>query len=339
MEIIQGTIPDGFSWTPLMYAVKYCDSEIGIKIIESIINSSNNDGNYINKKNTEGDTALIIAIKDCKTNYREKIIKLLLSIPGIDVNAKNKYMSVLMYAIKNCIENILDDIPLIKLLIEREDININDKTKDGWNAISYISRYCKTEYSNQTLKLLLSYYSEGGKNIDINIQDNNGFTPLMFAVTNCKHDSNEYTVELLLSYYPKGGKENRKIDINIQDNNGNTALIYAIQYCKTSSTKSVVKLLLSIPNININLQNKYGWNALIYAIIYTDEEIVQLLLDKGAILNKQIIKDTIIIEPEDKYKLYEFYIDNLESRIESMKILKPIHTEDDVVKSIVLNYL
>jgi ankyrin repeat protein len=85
-----------------------------------------------------------------------------------------------MYASSN------DNIDIVKLLLERKDIDINIKDNDGWTTLIFASEYGEID----VIKLLLER-----EDIDINIKNNNGWTALIFAL----HDNIDI-VNLLNNY-------------------------------------------------------------------------------------------------------------------------------------------
>ena len=69
-------------------------------------------------------------------------------------------------------------------------------------------------------------------------------------------------------------------NINDQDKYGYTVLIWA---CIMNNNIEAIKLLIE-KGADINIQDKNGYTPLMYACKYNHTEIIELLLDKGAIL-------------------------------------------------------
>jgi ankyrin repeat protein len=69
-------------------------------------------------------------------------------------------------------------------------------------------------------------------------------------------------------------------DYNGEDLSGSTPLINAIRY----ANDSISEYLLSLPHIAVHQVNSSGGNALLYAIVGEKDDIVSLLLKKGAIM-------------------------------------------------------
>jgi len=198
-------------------------------------------GINVNAKDNNGDTALMMASNEGNT----EIAKLLLSKPGINVNAKGNYGdTALMMASYN------GDEEIVKLLLDKPDININAKNKVGKTAL-IITSYNGDE---EIVKLLLAK-----PGIDVNAKNIYGYRAF-----NCRYAK---IVELLLF--------TGSIDVNSTNNNdGNTALLDA---SKNGHTE-VVKVLLTVTGINVNAQNKYGKTALMNASKKGHTEIAKLLL-------------------------------------------------------------
>lgn len=272
------------------------------------------------------------------------------------------------------IENKFESLDnLVKFILDNNiDLNLKS-TKGGFTILMVCANFCENE---QLVESLLSYHSkdenEKENNIDINIQDMSGYTALMHAISNynniklfLSHSSininlqsnsgwtalmlaaassnikfSNKVVELLLSY--RSPKMENNINVNLQDKGGNTALMLAVKYIGYSTKKSIDLLLSYSPetgeNTDINLKNNIGWTALMYAIYIRDEQIINLLINKGAEFDIKYIK-SLKIDSNELNLFYDYYINKLETRIQQLQILKPIHTQDDVMRSIVLTYL
>lgn len=150
----------------------------------------------INARDYDDDTALTLAARD------EKMVKFLLQVRGIDVNAQNSSgTTALMDACfaRGNAENIT------KMLLQVPGINVNIQNGEGETALHWANMSNKENIA----KLLL----EAGMNV--NSRNKEQRTPLMDAVTY----QNENIVKLLL--------QAPGIDIHAQDKNGNTAFSIA----------------------------------------------------------------------------------------------------------------
>ena len=85
--------------------------------------------------------------------------------------------------------------------------------------------------------------------------------------------------------------EKNVVDINAQNKYGDTALMLASQ----NGHKDVVQLLLE-KNAIVDIQNKYGMTALMKASSRGDKKMVQLLLDHGADINLKNNDDKTAID-------------------------------------------
>ncbi|XP_046651126.1 serine/threonine-protein phosphatase 6 regulatory ankyrin repeat subunit B-like [Daphnia pulicaria] len=118
-----------------------------------------------------------------------------------------------------------------------------------------------------------------GKKIEIDIRNKEGDTALHYAIM----QSNVPVARFLLS---NGASP------NVADENGYTPLRWAIVFAKDME---MVKLLLNHEGTNVNCLDKKGNNVLDYAMNIEHrfgEEIVNLLLAKGAVENKDKLKRT-----------------------------------------------
>jgi len=175
-----------------------------IKIYPSInVNILNN-----NKK-----TALFIA---SRKNY-SKYIKLLLTLPEIDVNVSEEERGFTPLWIA-CRYNNVDSL---KILLNHPEININKATN---NDITSLHIACSIG-NKKCVKLLINI-----KGINVNKTDKSGITALGAACW-CGHIE---CVKLLLT--------NPDININMKDNNNMTALMYAVR----NDRKEIIKILSKI---------------------------------------------------------------------------------------------
>ena len=99
---------------------------------------------------------------------RTELVRYLLSVPGINVNQKNIcYNSALTYVLYE------SQIPILKLLVSREDLDVNIQ-KNGWTSL-HSACYANSE---QRVKILLS-----NERIDPSIRTNEGETALDIALS------------------------------------------------------------------------------------------------------------------------------------------------------------
>ena len=121
---------------------------------------------------------------------------------------------------------------ILKLMLEREDVDINAIDTCGDTALILATRLGK----GKIVELLLAR-----KDIDINSADKNGLTPLMHAV---KHGCVGLIKHIL---------QHREMDINTQNKGGKTALIVASRY----SQETAVKVLIGRSDIKVNALDEH----------------------------------------------------------------------------------
>ena len=158
----------------------------------------------VNLGENVGITPLIDAILEGKYKSYE-IAMMLLDHPKINVNSLDHSGET---ALMNTLHSVhpMDHYDIIKLLLERPDIDVNLQNKDfGRTALMIAINGNKYEI----VKLLISH-----PNTDVNLEDKEGYTPLMKAV-NCSYD-----IAKLLLKHPK-------IDTTKINEWNHTALDYA----------------------------------------------------------------------------------------------------------------
>lgn len=270
----------------LMIASKYANF-IDDKVISLLLSNDI----YINTKNNNGDTALLIALKNINYTSNLKIIKLLLSY-GSDVNIKNNDdMTPLMIASKN-INPI--NIKIINLLLMM-NANINTTNNNNETALMILIKNSNYKYIKNIIKLYINH----GANMKKYDKDEN--TILMLLLLNSFKEDYAEIINLCLKY---------EIDINKQNKDGDTSLIYLI----SDNNVSIIKLLLeagSDPNLINNVSDA---PLIINARINNCKEkitILKLLLKHGAMPNiLDMNNETPLMingrKKNDKYKLNIF---------------------------------
>ncbi|KAH7378155.1 ankyrin repeat-containing domain protein [Cadophora sp. MPI-SDFR-AT-0126] len=143
--------------------------------------------------------------------------------------------------------------PLAKVLLAREDIDVNWKNKDGLFPLSLAVQ----KNDEQTVMLLLDR-----DDVDLNSQDKYKDTPLMTAIS--IHTTK--IVELLLAH--------DGVDINWVNNDGETPLMVAVRY----QNEAAVKALLERDDLDVNCRNGQGKTALLMALESKSEGVAKLLL-------------------------------------------------------------
>lgn len=144
---------------------------------------------------------------------------------------------------------------IVQHLLNKGNIDINEKTALGWNALMLAVSRNKLEMA----KYLIS------KNIDINAVENTNTSALLIAAGEGHTDIVKYLLD-------------HKANIKNRDKSGLNALHYAITFDGDIET---IKLLLN-HRIDINAKTNLNWSALMLAASKGDEKIVELLLDNGA---------------------------------------------------------
>jgi ankyrin repeat protein len=188
----------------------------------------------------------------------------LLAQDDIDINrvVRDSNDTALMLACQN------GHHAIVRLLIEREDINTNAANNLGHTALMLSCGLLDSTETRQTIaKLLL-----GHKNIDINLQDKDGYTALTHA---CSTEESHDIVKPILA----------RSDVNINTKtrsrppyNSETALMKA---CRRGHA-TVVQLFLS-KDINMNVKNGSGYTAFMLAWGFGALDVVKLFLERDDI--------------------------------------------------------
>lgn len=208
----------------------------------------------------------------------EKIMAMLLAIPSVDVNAKDKYNSTaLMCASQRGYPKI------VRMLLSVPRINFNAKGSHGATALSKSSGAGHEE----VVKMLLAM-----PEIDIN-SENSGESPLGLASKNGHDKSVRMLLDMPDITVQKGGLESplslacqnghaeivkMLLALPGMDVNQGTELTTLLGFASKSGHHEVVKILLTMPDVEINS----ACNPLLGALKGKHEAIANMLLDKGA---------------------------------------------------------
>ena len=144
---------------------------------------------------------------------------------------------------------------VVRLLMEREDVDINSKDKYGYTPLAQAA----IEGHEAIVRLLLER-----ENVDVNSKDEDGDTPLACAAMN----GHEAVVWLLLEW--------EGVDVNPKNEDGYTPLAQAA----IEGHEAIVRLLLEREDVNINSKDKYGCTPLVCAARNEHEAVVCLLLER-----------------------------------------------------------
>ena len=200
-----------------------------------------------------------------KTNSRNKHVVLkinnILTIYDISMCShldKSTGESILSHATFAGLESIA------RLILQREDLNVNAKDKLGITAFHHAAAFCSVELFNDFLSR---------PDLDINATYGNDQHSILSLLINCFQENK---LKLLL--------QQKRLDVNVPDRHGETALMDAVWF----GNENMVKLLLSRSDIDINAKNVHGDCALSLAVRFGDTAIVQLLHEAGGSATHQL---------------------------------------------------
>jgi ankyrin repeat protein len=218
---------------------------------------------------------------------RPTIVKLLLSMGNVDVDAKDFNGQTPLW---RAVENGHDAV--VKLLLDTGNVNVYAKDNNGQTLLLQVvgNRH------DAVVKLLLDTGS-----INVDAKDKSEQTPLLWAVEN-GHDAvvkllldigsvnvnaKDKSERTLLSRAAGNGHsavvklllDIGKVDVNAEDSNGQTPLLRAAE----NGHDAVVKLLLSIGNVDVNAKDNNRYTPLSRAAENGHDAVVKLLLDTGKV--------------------------------------------------------
>jgi ankyrin repeat protein len=213
-----------------------------LKLIRSVKN--------INTRGDDGMTPLQVAA----LVGNDKVVEALLKIDGIDVNAKDNDIrdAPIHQAIR------AGKIECVKLLLAREEINVNIKNDD--DTPLYVAIY----KSNEPIALELLKRED----VDVNIPNYVGETPLYEA---CRRKLFQIVKPLI----EKGA------DVNAKTKNSKNTPLHA---AASEGAATIVETLLQ-HHADVNSQNKWGTTPLFFATTYYHLATARVLLEGGADLN------------------------------------------------------
>lgn len=172
----------------------------------------------VNGRDKNGNTALMLAA----IGGHDNIVKFLLTLPNIDINANEdgssvRHYTALIWAAMYGRENI------VKLLLADPKIKVNVQGHDGWSALLWAAG----NSNNSITELLLK-----APGINYNLQGKDGRTVLHLVAGQGLINSAKILLQL------------PDICINAQDKRGQTALLKALSW-NTQSNREVASLIKS----------------------------------------------------------------------------------------------
>jgi len=247
--------------------------------INELINKLKTEKYNINEKDDIGQTPLFIC---CKKGF-VKLSNILLQ-NNADINLQtNDGWSALMIS---CQQNKTE---IVKLLLDRKDLNVNLQNNNGWSALMIACSDIKLEI----ITLLLDR-----KDLNINLQNNNGLSALMISLS--RRPPNTAFFHFMRENREKIKNENPSLNFgelrkelsniwqSLSNEEKNKYELKATEDLKLQqNTISIITLLLQQKDINVYLQDNKGNTMILQLlssfIIPENNKIVFLkyLLEKG----------------------------------------------------------
>jgi ankyrin repeat protein len=199
----------------------------------------------INGVNEEGLAPLLLLCWNQHSEILLELVKIVLERPDVDINVSdNGEWNALGMACRHCQSKTL--INLVRLLLER-GISVNSKNRDGDSALIVLCANYKHIGLLEIARLLIEHQ------IDINAINSFGWNALLSICYNFKSEILYDIIKILLEV---------RINVNQVDKNGNTALIVVCSQYKRENLIDIVRLLVNDYKINVKLLNNKGWDAL-----------------------------------------------------------------------------
>jgi len=178
-----------------------------------------------NQKDSEGSTAFSLALR----NNRQKVVKLLLTSPKINITLKGeKHGSPLHLAI------IREQFEVARIILSKPELDPNAKDLNGNTALHYL--FVKFE-SNPIPIHKITTLLINCENCDLNPKNSSGQTPLLCAARS-KQDS---AIKFAVGYNVMTNKA-RKFDFTVKNGKDEISLLqYISQYCEVETLDLVLK--------------------------------------------------------------------------------------------------
>lgn len=227
----------------LIWAAKHGHLTTAQKFVKFVCSIDQHPATYVNAVDDDHRTPISWASDRGDINT----VKLLLSIPGVDIHRTNKYeQTPLHYAITG------GNITVTEELLSWEHIDVNSYTKDDRPLLIHACMYGQVKAA----KLLLD------KGAGVNGADFRGGTALYYA---CNRGDGAM-VDMLLS--------TEGLDVNAVCVGGFSPFMTAVK----RNQVSVVKRLLILDDVDVNLSDDNGWTPFIWAAHLGHEQVLRLLM-------------------------------------------------------------
>jgi len=184
------------------------------------------------------------------------LVKIILDIPGVDVNAKGKDGSTpLVCAMKNKHKDC------VELLIGQGKCDLNATSEDGWNPVLVAAYKCDMESID-----FLCEHAKDGLDLDVAQEKAKGYHVLHFAA-----GSKDHAVEAITKLVKAGA------NINALNDNGQTPLHIAAFWDNADAVRCLLDL-----GADKTIKNKSGRTAADLAIHYDYVDLLEIfgVMDK-----------------------------------------------------------
>ncbi|KAK4889604.1 hypothetical protein LTR27_011588 [Elasticomyces elasticus] len=262
-------------------------------------------GAEVDLRRGDGSTALVSA-----AIYGNHAIVQLLLEHGADatvVGCGNK--SALLYVLERCGRNYgnpshyaqrwLEMVSATVRLLLDNGVDVNVLDDDNNSALWYVLKCCVSDRHNgfqaaalnsisATMRLLLD------KGADVNVLDRDNRSALLYVLEGCGSNYHGGSYAATLSHVSEMVRLllDKGADVNVVNCDNKSALLYVLEGCASEhkdgshgAVSAMVRLLID-KGADVNVRNRDG-TALGLACTKGDVALVQLLLQKGALVNAQ----------------------------------------------------
>jgi ankyrin repeat protein len=262
--------------TPLHLAAEYGD--------DTMVRSLLDKGAKVNEKDGAGLAPLDAAF--AKDPLPVKVIQLLVSkLSKDEINEKDGYGNRLLNkAFKRTDDK--ESKLLINILLSHPDIDVNMPDNNN-NTLLHVAVHLG---HIDIVKILL------GKHANVNEKNAAGQTPLDIAFA-----QNPLPVAVIKLLVSKLSKD----QINEKGRGENMFLHRALSRRTYEECKTLTNILVSHPDIDVNVLDNNNNTPLHLAVMYECEEVVKILLDKGARLDMKNAANQTLLELAEDMKNQE----------------------------------
>ena len=177
---------------------------------------------------------------------------------------------------------------IIKYIIDKNVIDLEAKTNDGWKPIHFICRYSTPE--------IIKYIID--KNVvDLEAETNDGWRPIHLI---CRYS----TLKIIQYIFDKS------IDLEAQLNDGWRPIHLICRY----STPKIIKYIIDKGVVDLEAQINDGWRPIHFICKKLPHKVIQYIINKSVNLraNQELTLSNLVNKKDKQYKIPFYYYLTLE---------------------------